>query len=259
MSSKKSVAWSLRAACTLSGRSVQDWDGKAAEQNYAYRVVEDLHARIAGQAFDHRLLGMDDKEDALLDQVVDALRANVDNPAHYRRHYRGSEPGMFGADGEQVFVDPKHSYGHLVYVAEDTYEGLQGFLQACGLPLTTPRKVLIGCAALLDLDVAMEEIRNGQCWRATWTLYGVTESAQEIQDIIEDDYLRAKRRTIATNAGKAAHKDTNEFKKEVLQAWAEKRFKSIAACARWACRQFPIDADETPKRWIRAYEKALLG
>jgi len=268
MNKSTSIAENLRSGRTPAGRSVRDWADAAREQNYAYRTVEDLFDRITGQAFE--LHPQDENKDLLIAQVTAALRANIDNPLHYRERYDDAEPGIFGVNGEQLFVDPRRSYeqlfvdprrsyGLLVAYVEDSDDGLPGFLHACGLPLDTPRKVIIGCAALLNLDVALDEIEQDKPWRVTWTLYGITESAEEIQEIIVDEHYRAQRRKKAAAAGQAAHRDTNEFKKEVLKAWAENRFKSIAACARWACRQYPIEADETPKRWIREYKKALLG
>lgn len=254
MESKRTVADNLRAGCTPSGRSRTHWSDGAIAKNHAYRVVDDLFERICGQALEN-CYRKDEKADARIERAIEALLANIGNPVHFR----GREPGMFGSKGEQLFLEPSFSFCDLVSMGEDTYDGFTSFLHACEMPLDISRKALLGCAALLDIDVALDEIERNEAWRASWTMYGIAQSADEIQEILQDEYHREKRREIAAKAGAAAHKDTNEYKIEVLQAWAEKRFKTIAACARWACRQFPIDADETPKRWIRAYEKALLS
>lgn len=251
MSTTRSCADNLRAYRTFSGRVANDWGNEVTEQNYAYRTLEDLCERIYGRAFD--LHPVDAKKDAVIDQIVTALRTNLQNPIHYR----GEEPGMFGLKGEQQFPEPRFGYLDLVAWGEDGEGGFSGFLQICGLPLDTSYKTVLACASVLAIDEAFEEFEKNLPWRAIWTIYGISEAATEIEQILDDDRLKEERRKAAAEAGRAAHKDTNEFKKEVLQEWAAGRFKSIAACARWACRQFPIEADETPKRWIRAYQKGL--
>ena len=254
MKENASIADYLRSDRTPAGRSVSAWiDDQAREQNYAYRTVEDLFERIRGQAFD--LHPIDEKEDAIIEQVVKSLRTNVDNLIHYQKRLGGGKPGMFGINGEQLFVDPQRGYLYLVFHYEDNDDGLAGFLRDCDMPPSTSLKVLMGCAALLDLDTAFEQIEKDQPWRVTWTIYGIAEAAQEIQEIIIDEHFRAERSKKASDAGKAAHKDTNEYKERVLQAWSKGGFKNAAACARWACREFPIQAIETPLRWIREFKK----
>jgi hypothetical protein len=255
MENKKTVAENLRNRRTPAGRYVVAWISQKRPENSAYRAVEDLFERVTGQAFS--LYPQDDKEDALIEQTISSLLTKFGTPGQFQKVFGSAQPGMFGLNGEQLFVEPMRSFGELVSSADDNEDGFSGFLKDCGLPLDTSRKVVIGCATLLDLDVALEQIESGQCWRVSWTIYGAAESAQEIQEIIIDESLREERRKKASGAGKAAHKDTNEFKKEVLKEWAEGKFKNAAACARWACRQFPIEATETPLRWIREYKKSL--
>jgi hypothetical protein len=253
MSTTKSCADNLRAGCTFSGRPIGDWGGEVKEQNYARRVLDDLKERIYGRGFN--LHTKSAQEDALIERVVTGLRANLHNPIHYR----GEAPGVFDGPDKQLFPDPRFGYLSLVSFGERGEDGFAGFLQNCDLPLDTPYKTVIAWAAVLAIDDALEEIERELPWRVTWTIYAISEVATEIEEILDDEYLKEERRKVAAEAGRAAHKDTNAFKKEVLQEWAAGRFKSIAACARWACRQFPIEADETPKRWIRAYQKGLLS
>lgn len=253
MSTTGNWADNLRAGRTFAGRLVSDWGDEVKEQNYVRRVIDDLWERLQGQAFN--LHPVSEKEDALIERIVLALRANLKNPIHYRGH----EPGVFGSSGEQLFPEPSFNYVSLVSFGEDGDDGFAGFLKNCDLPPDTPYKTVIACAAVLTIDQALEEIEKGLSWQVTWTIYGITEVVHEIEEIRSDEYLKEHRRKVAAAAGRAAHKETNDFKKEVLQAWAAGQFKTIAACARWACRHFPIEADETPKRWIRAYQKGLLS
>jgi hypothetical protein len=249
MQQAKQAIVHLTMGRTYSGREI--FKPGANEENWARRAASDVTARIFGQIY-----GETGRDGMLMLTVVDALRRNLSNPKHFNED---DAPGIWDIDGTQMLPDPQWTYADLIAWGESGDDGFAGFLQACDLAPDIAYEMVIGCAGLLLVDEAIGAFDQGKPWFGFWAIYQASELAAEVWETLDQRRAKEGRRQQAATAGKAAHKDTNAFKKEVIQEWAAGRFKSIAACARWACRQFPIEADETPKRWIRSYEKGLLS
>lgn len=248
-----SVANNLRSKCTPSGRSVSEWVDEPRDENYVYRTIEDLFERIYGPGFEFSHDSAEHKKDEQIERVIAALRISINNSVENERL------GMFGRNGQQLFVNPQRSFSYLVSKIEDLDGGFSEFLGIYDLPQDVALKLVIACAAMLDLDDALGLVESGDICRAVWIIYGVTEATSEIFEMWDEEYRKEKQSKIASERGRAAHKETNEYKEKVIEAWSQGRFNTIAACARWALKTFPIVSDETPKRWVREYKEGLLS
>jgi hypothetical protein len=85
------------------------------------------------------------------------------------------------------------------------------------------------------------------------------EAALCVEQMFDDrgyrHMLQQARTDLARKGGIARHRETDDYKAQVVAKWKTGAFKTKVAAARWAMKQFPLPNQEVVVRWLREADK----
>lgn len=236
----------LGAARTLSGRDI--YKPVTDRQNHFRSRLSELSWSVISSLERHELA------ETLLVETVEKLRRAKSDP----RHYGDNKPDTYFDDRSRtpVVPDPTFSYWNLYEYGITGEGGFDGFISIAGIDPTIDNATLCGLIALLLIDSAVERLDNDDPFLAA---SDGMEAALCVEQMFHDrsyrHMLQKARTDLARKGGAARHRETGAYKTQVVAKWRTGAFKSKAAAARWAMRQFPLPSQEVVVRWLREADK----
>jgi len=237
----------LGAARTLSGRDI--YKRLTDRQNHFRSRLSELSWSVVSSLERHGLA------ESLLSGTVAKLRAAKNDP----RHYGDNTPGAYFDDVSRtpVVPDPCFSYWNLYEYGVTGEGGFNGFIAVSGIDPAIDNATLCGLIALLLIDSAVEHLDNDDPFVAASE---AMEAAFCVEQMFHDrgyrHMLQEARKELARKGGVAAHRETDGYKEQVIAKWRTGTFKTKAAAARWAMKEFPLRSQEVVVRWLREADKS---
>lgn len=235
---------SLGNARTLSGRDIYRPDTD--RQNHFRQRLSETSWGIVSALSEHGL------SDSLLSDTAAKLRIAKNDS----QHYGDNRPGGVFNDGTPVVPDPRFSYWNLLEFGITGEGGLGEFVRITGIDRSIDYATLCGVIGLLLIDSAVDALESGDHFIAASDAMEAGNCVEEM--VLDRSYrsiLRRHRRDFARQGGLAAHRETNEYKALVLANWRTGQHKTMASCARWAMKQFPLKSQAVVLRWLSAANK----
>lgn len=241
----------LAAARTLSGRDI--YKRRTDRQNHFRSRLSELSWQVVTSLERHGLT-----ESRLVD-TIEKLRAAKNDP----RHYGDNTPGAYFDDRLRtpVVPDPSFSYWNLYEYGITGEDGFEGFIALALIDPEIDDPTLCGLIALLLIDSAVGHLDKDDPFLAA---SDAMEAASCVEQMFHDrryrQMLQEARKELARKGGAAAHRETDEYKTQVIAKWNSGVFKTKADAARWAMKEFPLRNQEVVVRWLRDADKdkALL-
>lgn len=238
--------FTLGAARTLSGREI--YRRRTDRQNHLRSRLAELSWQVVSSLERHGL-----SEPLLLDTVSKLRHAQ-----HEPRHFGDNTPASHfeGPSSIPVVPDSRFSYWNLLEYGLSGEQGFEGFIALCAIVPSIDRPTLFGLIALLLIDSAVEHLDRKDPFIAG---SDAVEAAFCVEQMFHDrgyrHILEQARKDLARKGGIAAHRETDEYKAEVIAKWRTGVFTTKAEAARWAMKQFPLRSQEVIVRWLRAAER----
>jgi hypothetical protein len=236
----------IASATTVSGRQI--FVRATDRQNHYRRHLSELSWQVVSSLDRHGL------SETMFADTIEKLRTAKGDPTHYG----DNSPGSFFDDAARTAIvpDPRFSYWNLYEYGVVGEEGFEGFKRDCGISPSIDHPTLCGLIVLLLIDSAVELLDHGDAFLAA---SDGMEAALCVEQMFHDrgyrDMLQEARRDLARKGGAAAHRETDEYKAQVVAKWRSGEFPTKAAAARWAMRQFPLRSTEVIARWLRDADK----
>lgn len=241
-----SLYGALRAARTLSGRDI--YRRLTDRQNHFRSRLSELSWSVVSSLDRHGL------SESLLLETIEKLRVAKDDS----RHYGDNTPGTYfdGRARTAVVPDPRFSYWNL-YEYGVTGEGaFDGFIALAGIDPAIDNPTLCGLIALLLIDSSVENLDNDDPFLAASEAIEATFCVEQMfHDRGYRQMLQEARKDLARKGGVAAHRETDEYKSQVISRWRSGAFKTKVAAARWAMKEFPLRNQEVIVRWLREADR----
>jgi hypothetical protein len=187
-------------------------------------------------------------------ETIEKLRAARRDP----RHYGDNKPGSFFDDRVRtpVVPDPRFSYWNLYEYGITGEDGFDGFIKLASIDPGIDDATLCGLIALLLIDSAVELLDNDDPFLAA---SNAMEAASCVEQMFHDrsyrHMLKEARSDLARKGGAAAHRETDEYKAQVVAKWMSGVFRRKVDAARWAMKEFPLRNQEVVVRWLREADK----
>lgn len=237
----------LGAARTLSGRDI--YRRTTDRQNHFRSRLSELSCAVVSSLERHGLA-----ETLLLATVAKLRAAKTD-----LRHYGDNRPGMYFSEpvGTPVVPDPTFSFWNLYEYGVTGEGGFDGFIALSGMDPEIDNPTPCGLIALLLIDSSVEHLDNDDPFLAA---SDAMEAALCLEQMLYDrnyrHMLQQARTELARKGGVARHRETDDYKAQVVAKWRTGAFKTKVAAVRWAMRQFPLPSQEVVVRWLRESDKA---
>jgi len=249
--SHRKIYGELRAARTLSGRDI--YRKHTDRQNHLRSRLGELSWQVVSS------LERNGLAESRLIETIERLRAAKTDP----QHYGDNKPGAYFDDGPRtpVVPDPRFSYWNLYEFGITGEGGFAGFVALAAINPEIDNPTLCGLIALLLIDSAVELLDRDDPFLAASDAMEATLCVEQMSfDRGYRHMLQEARQDLARKGGAAAHRETDEYKTQVVAKWHSGEFTTKVAAARWAMKEFPLRNQEVVVRWLREAdkEKALL-
>lgn len=237
----------LGAARTLSGREI--YRKTTDRQNHFRSRLSELSWQVVSSLERHGL------PELRFADTINKLRTARDDP----RHFGENVPGSYFDDRVRtpVVPDPRFSYWNLYEYGITGEGGFDGFISLASIDPEIDDPTLCGLIALLLIDSSVELLDNDDPFLAA---SDAMEAALCVEQMFHDRgyrrMLEDARKDLARKGGLAAHRETDEFKAQVVAKWKNGEFKTKASAARWAMKEFPLRNQEVIVRWLREADKS---
>jgi hypothetical protein len=191
-------------------------------------------------------------DDVLID-ALSILRREYTDP----RHYGDNKPGSFFVDHTPTTPDPAFNYWDFWSFAMSGYPlGFVGLSQDIGLDQRITYRIFCGLIALLLIDDSIRCLGIGDVFRAAAGIFDGLEAFDEM--LLSRRYEQIAQETRSAQArrgGHAKNRETDGYKRLVIEEWKSGRFRgNKTEAARWAVKNFPLKSQEAVRRWVRKYE-----
>jgi hypothetical protein len=188
----------------------------------------------------------------LLD-AIEKLKTAYKDP----RHYGDNVPNRT-FDGVEVLPDPRFTFLDLYSFGTTGEGGFNEFRNLVGFKDSLNENTIIALIVLLLVDSSVAYLDEGDYLLAGADGMEAEDAMAYVLDAAGyDSRLATLRKTFARSGGLAAHRETEEFRRAILEKWQTGEFAgNKSEAARWARKQFPIKSDEVVRRWIREFEKS---
>jgi hypothetical protein len=190
-------------------------------------------------------------DDVLID-ALSILRREYTDP----KHYGDNKPGHFFLDHTLISPDPAFNYWDFWSFALSVPTGFVGLSHDIGLDQRVTYRIFCGLIALLLIDDSIRCLGIGDVFRAAAGIFDALEAFDEM--LVPRRYEQIAQETRSAQAkrgGHAKNRETDEYKRLVIEEWKSGRFGcNKTEAARWAVKNFPLKSQEAVRRWLRKYE-----